>query len=161
MSYTTDPNDPRLKRGIDDKPIPQNEVYLVLSEEERAKGFVRPYRDSYVHVGANIRSHWKRVWKMLDPSDEMYPKYVATMVVLEDENGNPIGGPYVTQEELTSWEKGERVGGCGSVTTMGRAISETYARDPKFYGATYCCGCCRHLSVDEFLWYGTNEKVGS
>lgn len=23
--------------------------YVVLSEEERAKGFVRPYRDSYVH----------------------------------------------------------------------------------------------------------------
>jgi hypothetical protein len=22
---------------------------------------------------------------------------------------------------------------------MGRALSETYARDPKFYGATFCC----------------------
>ena len=30
MGITTDPNDPRLGRGIDDKPIPQHEVYLVL-----------------------------------------------------------------------------------------------------------------------------------
>lgn len=49
---TTDPNDPRLKRGsADDKPVPQNEVYLVLSEEERAKGFIRPVRRSYIHAG--------------------------------------------------------------------------------------------------------------
>lgn len=37
MSYTTDPNDPRLGRGVDDNPIPQHEVYLILSDEERAK----------------------------------------------------------------------------------------------------------------------------
>ena len=43
--------------------------YVVLSAEERAKGFVRPVRRSYVHVG------------------------------------------------------------CGTVTTMGRALAETYARD--------------------------------
>lgn len=44
---TTDPQDPRLQQKEDGK---QNEVYLVLSEEERAKGFVRPYRDTYVHT---------------------------------------------------------------------------------------------------------------
>jgi hypothetical protein len=27
----------------------QQKGYIVLSEEERAKGFVRPYRDSYIH----------------------------------------------------------------------------------------------------------------
>jgi len=27
----------------------QQKEYIVLSEEERAKGFVRPYRDTYVH----------------------------------------------------------------------------------------------------------------
>ncbi len=33
---TTDPSDPRLGRGVDSEPIPQHDVYLVLSEEERA-----------------------------------------------------------------------------------------------------------------------------
>lgn len=32
MSLTTDPNDPRLTRGVDEKPVQQAEVYLVLSE---------------------------------------------------------------------------------------------------------------------------------
>jgi hypothetical protein len=27
----------------------QQKGYVVLSEEDRAKGFVRPYRDSYIH----------------------------------------------------------------------------------------------------------------
>lgn len=44
---------------------------------------------------------------------------------------------------------------------MGQALSETYARDPKFYGATFCVGCNKHLPVDEFIWDGTNETVGS
>lgn len=48
----------------------QQKGYVVLSEEERAKGWVRPYRDSYTHKS------------------------------------------------------------CGGVTTMGRPIAETYARDP-------------------------------
>ena len=48
---TTDRNDPRLGRGSDATPGPQNKTYLVLSEEERAKGFVRPVRTSYRHVG--------------------------------------------------------------------------------------------------------------
>jgi hypothetical protein len=37
MSETTDPSDPRLGHGADDKPVPQNEAYLVLSDEERAR----------------------------------------------------------------------------------------------------------------------------
>ena len=51
MSLTSDPADPRLGRGVDTEPTAQHEVYLVLSEEERTKGFVRPLRRSYVHVG--------------------------------------------------------------------------------------------------------------
>ena len=51
MSLTTDPNDPRLTRGVDSAPVSQAAVYLVLSEEERAKGFVRPVRRSYIHIG--------------------------------------------------------------------------------------------------------------
>lgn len=49
---TTDRNDPRLpeRRGPDESPVGQQEVYLVLSDEERAKGWVRPYRDTYKHL---------------------------------------------------------------------------------------------------------------
>lgn len=79
----------------------QQKAYVVLTLEERAKGFVRPVRRVYVH------------------------------------------------------EK------CGAVTTMGLALSETYARDPSFYGATFCCNCRGHFPVAEFKWEGTNEKVGS
>lgn len=100
MSLTTDRNDPRLKEGQKNE-TGQHDIYLVLSDEERAKGFVRPVRRTYVHTN------------------------------------------------------------CGAATTMGQALAETYARDPKFYGATYCTGCEKHLPVDEFTWDGTEEKVGS
>lgn len=103
---TSDPNDPRLKRGVDDEPQGgQNDVYLVLSDEERAKGFVRPVRHAYIHTT------------------------------------------------------------CGSVTTMGQALAETYARNPAFYGATYCVHCDMHrpVGVDgEFVWDdGSGQKVGT
>jgi hypothetical protein len=52
MGLTTDPGDPRLTHGADPAdagPVPQADVYLVLSEEERAQGFVRPVRRSYWH----------------------------------------------------------------------------------------------------------------
>lgn len=48
----TNPDDPRLTHGADAEPTPQAKAYLVLSEAERAKGFVRPVRRSYVHTGA-------------------------------------------------------------------------------------------------------------
>lgn len=55
---------------------------------------------------------------------------------------------------------------CGVVTTMSVPIAETYARDPKFYGATFCCGCKDHYSVGEFTWVkedgsDSDEVVGS
>lgn len=49
MSLTSDPEDPRLGHGSDTTPIPQHDVYLILSDAERAKGFVRPVRRSYRH----------------------------------------------------------------------------------------------------------------
>lgn len=103
MSLTTDPTDPRLGHGVDEQPIPQHEVYLVLSEEERAKDFVRPFRNVYIHET------------------------------------------------------------CGTETRMGRSLAETYARDPNFYGATYCCHCRMHKPVGpngEFHWLD-GSKVGS
>jgi hypothetical protein len=103
MGLTTDRNDPRLpvKHGPDTTPVPQQDVYLVLSEEERAKGFVRPYRDTYRHIA------------------------------------------------------------CGKTTTMGRDIAETYSRNPKFYGATYCVHCRMHLPLGEFHWESDGTIVGS
>lgn len=106
MGITSDPSDPRLTHGADDPDTQPGmaKVYLVLSDEERAKGFVRPVRRSYVHLK------------------------------------------------------------CGTVTTMGQAIAETYARQPTYYGATFCAGCQNHRPVGadgEFVWDGTDIKVGT
>jgi hypothetical protein len=103
LGVTDDRDDPRLTRGSDTEPREQADVYLVLSEDERARGLVRPYRDSYRHLA------------------------------------------------------------CGAVTTMGRAIAETYARQPHFYGSTYCVSCRMHRPVGEhgeFEWLD-GAKVGT
>jgi hypothetical protein len=50
MALTDDPSDPRLRRGVDTEETPQHSVYLVLSAEERAKGYIRPLRTKYLHV---------------------------------------------------------------------------------------------------------------
>lgn len=98
---TTDPNDPRLGHGYDEEPKPQEKAYLVLSDEELRKGYVRPVRAEYTHTV------------------------------------------------------------CGTNTRMSDKIAETYARDPKFYGSTYCVHCQMHRPVSEFVWKGTDERVGS
>ena len=101
MTKTTiDKNHPELKHGIDTEETDQSDVYLVLSDEEKSKGFIRPVRTEYVHDT------------------------------------------------------------CGTSTKMGISIAETYARNPKFYGSTYCVHCKKHLSVSEFKWNDGSE-VGS
>lgn len=50
---------------------------------------------------------------------------------------------------------------CMTTTKMGQAIAETYARDPSFYGSTFCVCCKHHFPLDQFFWEGTNEQVGS
>lgn len=53
---------------------------------------------------------------------------------------------------------------CGTVTSMPRSFAETYAVDPTFYGATFCVGCRGYFPVGangEFVWDGTDEKVGT
>lgn len=85
------------------RPDGMQKGYVVLSAEERNRGFVRPVRRTYVHQK------------------------------------------------------------CGVATTMGLALAETYARDPYFYSGTFCCGCRAHFPVGddgEFVWDGTDEKVG-
>jgi hypothetical protein len=44
---------------------------------------------------------------------------------------------------------------------MGLALCETYARDPKFYGATYCVHCQMHRPLAEFVWDEDGSVVGS
>lgn len=91
MGLTTDRNDPELHEYMEEGPFKgQQKNYLVLSEEERKKGFVRPYRDEYIHLA------------------------------------------------------------CGSSTRMGSAIAETYARNPKFYGGTFCIHCGKHFPLKEW-----------
>lgn len=156
---TTDPNHPDLGRGApDDKPVPQNKVYLVLSEEERAKGFVRPVRTGYVHVGTPGPR-----FPLRDLTDEERERTKGTDYVKFEPyppgfRGSALGR-YWSQADIDKIGKG-----CGTLTTMGRALAETYAREPGFYGATYCCGCSRHLPVGErgeFVWDGTDERVGT
>jgi len=50
---------------------------------------------------------------------------------------------------------------CGSVTTMSLAIAETYAREPDFYGATFCVACGGHFLVHEFAWEPDGGVLGS
>jgi hypothetical protein len=142
----------------------QHKDYIVLCPDERAKGFIRPFRNKYIHVG-RFNSHWKGVHRILwgneiSPSPSGEP-YVAVMTILTNEDGSFKGGAYVTKKELDAWQKGERIGGCGVETRMGDALSETYARDPKFYGATFCVGCNQHLPAGEFIWSQDGEIVGS
>ena len=103
MDFVTDPNDPRLNKPDKEG---MNEVYLVISEEERKKGFVRPVRTSYTHVR------------------------------------------------------------CGNTTSMGLPLAETYARDPRFYNATYCAACKSHFALvidgePQFVWSKDGQPVGS
>lgn len=79
----------------------QHASYYILSDEERAKGFVRAVRESYRHET------------------------------------------------------------CGAVTRMARAIAETFARDPTFYGSTFCVACNEHYPVSQFTWDGSDETMGT
>lgn len=92
MSLTTDRSDPGLRKIIESgERKGQQESYLVLSEEERAKGFVMPVYRSYRHMK------------------------------------------------------------CGCDTTMGQALCETYARNPKFYGGTFCVYCRTHFDLFRYV----------
>jgi hypothetical protein len=153
MPVTDDPNDPRLGHGVDAVPVPQQEVYLVLSKAERKKGFVRPYRDRYIHVGAPPPSY-----PLHDLTDEQKMRYGDLYAKYEEypDSEAPALGKFWTQAQLDNVGKG-----CGTETIMGRALSETYAVNPSFYGMTYCTGCMKHLPVEEFVWSVDNQRLGS
>ena len=51
---------------------------------------------------------------------------------------------------------------CGGLTEMGLMIAETYARNPFYYGSTFCFHCKDHFPVGEngeFVWDGTGPAV--
>lgn len=156
MSYTTDKNDPRLNQVKDNG---QNKAYLIMTDEELSKGYVRPFRDTYIHKGRK----YENAPVLLSENHTFQDRvYIATIPVLKDEDGKVIGSSYLTKKEYDQWyETGGFIGGCGGKTTMARKIAETYAVNPKYYGATFCAFCGQHLSVNEFVWDGTDELVGS
>lgn len=128
----------------------QQKGYVVLTPEERAKGFVRPVRRSYTHVGIRPK------YPLRDLTDDEKARYADegfTMFETYPESEHPKTGRFWTAAELYRR--------CGLSTTMGLALAETYARDPKFYGGTFCAACRQHFPVEEFRWEGTDEIVGS
>jgi hypothetical protein len=134
----------------------QQREYLVLSEEERAKGFVRPVRLSYRHVGIPAPKYDLRIL-----SDEERERYADVGYVSFEQYpaGSSSLGRFWTEKEMRSVD-----GGCHTVTTMARPLAETYARSPGFYGGTFCCRCGTHFPVGErgeFVWEGTTERVGT
>jgi|SRR5579872_572478 len=152
ISTTTDGQPPRPGFETASAPAPinpatgQHAAYWVLTEAERKKGFVRPVRDTYRHVG--IRP--KHPLRDLTPEEkERYSDYVKFEQYPE---GSRCIGRYWTEPELSS--------GCGQTTTMGRALAETWAADLRYYGSTFCAYCGRHISVDEFEWLD-GQRLGT
>jgi len=131
----------------------QNKDYAVLPQGERDRGFVRPVRLAYRHVGAPAAKNPLR-----DLNEEEKERFkTVNYVKFEAYPGDgAVSGRYWTQEQLDNVGKG-----CGTVTSMGKEIAETYARDPKYYGTTFCGSCKDHLPVQEFVWNRTQEIVGS
>lgn len=137
------------------RPNGQQKAYVVLSVEERARGFVRPVRRSYKHVGPPGPQHPLRD---LTPEEEARWGREHGYVKFEEyPQPQARGGRFWTQERLDKIGKG-----CGVVTTMGQALAETWARDIGFYSGTFCCGCGTHLPVEEFVWLDDpNQRLGT
>jgi hypothetical protein len=137
-----------------DKTTGMQKDYVVLSDAERAKGFVRPVRQKYKHVGTRP----KYALRELTPEEHARYDHFGYAKYEEYPKGEPGPcGRYWTEKQLNS--------GCGSVTTMGIKLAETYARQPDFYGGTFCASCKNHYPVGkdgEFIWDdGSGEKVGT
>ena len=135
----------------------QQQDYIVLTEAERAKGFIRPVRDSYIHAGDPLRGQLERLEK---PYLSNNGKTYIAVDRFEVSPGTKAG-KFLTEQEVKQIEKTGRYGGCGGLTKMARSIAETYARDPKFYSGTFCVHCGTHFMLSQFVWDGTNENVGS
>jgi hypothetical protein len=91
----------------DVKPNGQHKDYYVLCEEERAKGFVRPVRDAYVHVGRQAK------YPIVPLTAEQAERYKDHGFVAFEAypEGSSATGRYWTQAELDRKK-------CGARTTM-------------------------------------------
>lgn len=162
---TDDPNEPQLREH---DASGMQKAYLVLSDAERAMGFVRPLRRTYVHVGTP-----GAVYPLRDLTPDEVERHAAYGYVKFEEYLRfvPEGAtypPYDAESSVTGrfWTQAQLDGvgkGCGVATTMGQAIAETYARSPQFYGGTFCVGCGDHFPVGaagEFIW-DDGSRVGT
>jgi|SRR5580698_5955252 hypothetical protein len=156
MGTTTDRDSPCLKEH---RPDGQQKCHIVLPEEERAKGYVRPLRVEYRHVGIAGPRH---PLVDLSPEDlERFRKigYVKFEPYPNDGSHGSALGRYWTQGQLDSIDKG-----CKTTTRMPAACAETYARQPGFYGKTFCCACGDYFPVredGEFIWLDDGTRVGT
>lgn len=130
--------------------------WVMCPTEIMGSGFKRPVRTRYVHVGPPGPKYPTR--ELTPEEQQRYSgEYVAFEPYPESESAKV--GRYWTQQQLDSVGKG-----CQTVTSMPSAIAQTYAVNPSYYGSTFCCGCMRYLPVGEygeFVWQGTNERVGT
>lgn len=124
--------------------------HWILSDEERAKGFIRPVRLSYRHAGMRPN------YPLRDLSPEERSQHAAFGYVSFEaypESETPLTGRMWTKAQLES--------GCGTITSMPRKIAETIARQPSFYGRTFCSGCGDYFPVEEFVWLDDGTKLGT
>lgn len=132
-------------------PEPGHEGAPAPAPIDPSTGFVRPVRRSYKHVGAPISG------TMRDLTPEESERYASQGYVKYEEyppERSPHLGRFWTQAQLDRR-------GCQSVTAMPQAIAETYARDPKSYGQTFCVQCAAYLPVEEFVWLDDGTRVGT
>lgn len=132
--------------------------HFVLCPEDRAKGYVEPYRDSYIHVG--LPGPEFDLVPLTPEQQEHYGgcEYVGFEPYPPERA--PATGRFWTQQQLNKVGKG-----CGTLTRMPRACAETYAVQPGYYGSTFCCGCSAYFRVGragEFVWdEASGQRVGT
>jgi hypothetical protein len=102
MPTTSDPNDPRLTRGPDTEPTEQAPVYLVMADEEREAGFVRPLRDHYTHV---VCGSVTRMSRDIAESYARRPDFYGATYCCVCRRHLPVG-----PDGEFEWDDGSRVG---------------------------------------------------
>jgi hypothetical protein len=145
--------------NTEDRGDGQQRGYVILCDEERAKGFVRPVRQTYRHVGARPKYPTRPL------TDEERPLFVDEAADINDQfvvvETYP---PEMAPRTQRFWTRRELHSGCNTTTKMGIKLAETYARDPSFYSATMCCTCGAHFPVGadgEFVWEPDGTRVGT
>jgi hypothetical protein len=88
VATTDDPRDPRLTHGPDDEPVDQSPVYLVLSEADRAAGFTRPIRDSYIHTTCGA---WTRMSRAIAETYARQPGFYSSTYCTGCRMHRPVG----------------------------------------------------------------------